>query len=241
MDILKDATELNSRQKRRLVRMAGGVLLTDRERVFVREYTEHLDGRRAAKVAGYSSGGDMAYKLLNTPPYVAVRAEVDRVLAVREAESELRGEYVREYIVDVMEFCPTDYFTISPDGGWTIEEDRWRDVPHKYKRLVEGIELKFVGRRAVLCVKFVSKTAALAMAAKYTLTQKLAATVSSVPWERIAKELEVEGRDAIAERLAEYEGEASGAEGSEEIPEVPLAGRDDVRPPVGSRVLGRAV
>lgn len=162
---------------------------------------EHLDRQRRAFVAAYLASFDPkqaaeAVGAESPMPFLKdsnVIAAIDRGVQ----ESELSAEYVRQYIAGVMEFCPTDYFELTPDGHWTIDPVKFRSVPNSIRRFVESVELKKVGRERVFVVKFVSKTAALALAVKLTSTQKFKGKIGGIPWELVA-EAEV---DTVDKRL----------------------------------------
>lgn len=127
---------------------------------------------------------------------------------MRDAEfaSKLTPEYVREYLLGVLEFCPTDYFTPAEDGGWLCDPDTFSRLPHEVRRFVDHVEYRRVRGNQFLAVTFVSKTSALTIAAKYVLTQKIAVAAAVVPWDQLAAEApalddDVERRlDAAAER-----------------------------------------
>jgi hypothetical protein len=112
-----------------------------------------------------------------------VHVAVEKRMDVLDGESKLRACYVRDYIYDVLELCPTDYFQLAPNGDWCISPRDFDQLPKEVKRLVEGIELRRQGPFQYVKVSFLSKQAALALAARYTLTQKAAVSVSAgLPW-----------------------------------------------------------
>lgn len=153
-------------------------VLTDREVVLVDEYTVHLNKGLAKEVAGYKSG----------TPFMKERVAkaVEEKLAKRAEDSDLRAEYVREYIRSVLDFCPTDWFAVTEDGDWVCDPDKFAEAPFEIKRLVESVEFRYIGGRKYLKINFVSKTQAMSIAAKFTLTQKVAVATTAIPWEEIA-------------------------------------------------------
>jgi Terminase small subunit len=184
-----------------------------RRHVFAREYAQHLNVRRAAISAGYALRATI-HRLLRVRE---VEEAVNAHLAAQEAVSQLKAEYIREYILSILEFCPTDYFYVAVDGSWAIDPEKFKDLPHKVKRLVERVELKFVGGTAIYSVVFMSKTAALAMAARYTLGQyeeHESDVARSVPWDEIAGEVRMHRRVSLEERIVEVSNGTNGANGA---------------------------
>jgi hypothetical protein len=92
-----------------------------------------------------------------------------------EARCDLTAEYVRDFLHTVLEFAPLDHFTPADSGGWLIDEDAYHRLPKKIRRIFEDIQPREVraGKKTQrqLWVKLISKTAALKLAAKYTLSQ----------------------------------------------------------------------
>lgn len=117
---------------------------------------------------------------------VLIPAAVQEKLDAHSEACALKAQYIRDYMYDVLELCPTDHFALAPDGGWMVDPAGFNSLPFRVKRLIEGVELRMVGGRAYLSVKFISKTTILALAARYTMTQKVEATITTVPWDRIA-------------------------------------------------------
>lgn len=221
-ELLARIAKLPDEERRLLQDRIDKFGLNSRQRRFVEEYVVSFDSKDAARAAGYS--GTPAKKLQN---HVGVQAAVDEKLAELAAKSELKAEYVREYILSILELCPTDYFMTGPRGEWMIDPELFKTLPHEVKRLVDSVELKIYRGEATFCVKFISKQAALAMAARYTLVQKVDARVTQVPWDELAKEAEREVADPIAQRLKKYE--LLAIEGPAEVAEVPVAEGDLLR------------
>lgn len=158
-------------------------MLSDLEERFVDTYANIPDVTRAAKQMGIS-GGKAVGMLADPPVGRAVRRELER----RMLRSELTGDYIRSYIFGILELCPTDYFTVDEDGEWCIDPEKFRELPSEIKRYVDHVDIK-VDKRAGTTrysVKFVSKSQALALAAKYTLVEKHEVKTEVVPWAEIA-------------------------------------------------------
>jgi hypothetical protein len=175
--------------------------LTAPEQAFVEAYTTHFDEKRAAYNAGFPSS--RGKKLLEERH---IKRAVDMAMEEKAAGSRLNAEYVRDYIVSILELCPTDYFLLGPKGEWMIDPVEFKKLPVNVKRLVDSVETKLVHGQMVFKVNFVSKQAALAMAAKITLVkQVLDNATQSVPWDEIARAAARDVRDPIAERLRELD------------------------------------
>lgn len=193
--------------------------LTFQERRFVDEYVVDMDANRAAVKAGFKRGASLV-KGRGTHVLVpdAIRERLDKMSEV----SELKAEFVRDYIHDVLNLCPTDCFDVNEAGDWCIDPAAFAALPHSVRRLVESIEEKHSGGKRVFKVNFVSKSQALALAARYTLTEKHEVAVAQIPWDDISSPPE----DAIERRIADV-GVPHGSNG---VCKIPLAG-GDVLPP----------
>lgn len=167
--------------------------LSPKQQRWVDEYVVAMDERAANKVAG---------KIRRSNP--AVEEAIQHHLELIHDESLLKAEYVREYILDILELCPTDYFTWGPKDEWMIDPEQFKKLPRQVKRLVDSVETRIVQGVPIFKVNFISKQAALVLAAKYTLTQKVDLSISSPPWEQLAREAQDEARDPIEDRLNEY-------------------------------------
>ena len=190
----------------------SGRQFTDTQRLFVSEYVIDCNTVRAGRAVGYVSNPD---RLLDPRKYPQVVGAIMDKLVEREEKSELKADYVRAYIQSILEFCPGDYFRAGPDGSWCIGQEGYDDLPQHVRRLIEEMTLINVNGVCLLSVRFISKTAALAMAAKYTLTQTINAQVSQVPWDEIAKGLENQAQPSIEMKLLEFDEKLSHAEPTE--------------------------
>ena len=206
--VLTQALAMNGQQQRALMRRYDGrsgprhPRLTDRQRAFAQNYVVHLNANQAARdVKGVAPAA-------RYNPQVAEYIEV--LMEAREDGTRLKAEFVREYIYTIMTFCPGDYFRPGPDGQWMIDETAYALLPQTVRMLVETMTLiEFQGTR-FMTVTFISKTAALAMAARYTLTQKIDAQVTNVPWDQIAKAYENVAQDTIERKLETLDKELNG-------------------------------
>lgn len=177
--------------------------LNDQERRFVEAYVESCDKKAAGEAASFHQPG----RLMKDP---VVQLAIQRGMDEASEGSKLRAEYVREYIYDVLELCPTDHFFCMPNGEWCILPEHFYQLPHKVKRLVESVEQRTLPRgEKMFKVEFISKRAALAMAAKYTLVEQHAVQFKQVPWEELLN-AEAEAQKTIEMKLAELREEPKG-------------------------------
>ena len=170
--------------------------LDPQQRAFVNEFAIDFNAAAAAERLNLSPHAGAQF-LRSANVRDAVKGRLDE----QEQWSSLKAEYVRDYIFSVLEFHPTDYFQLDPDGGWCIDPGEFANVPHKVKRLVESVEMRQIGQRKVLSVKFVSKSQALALAARYTLTQTIDTNISVVPWDSIADAAAAPYDDVVERRI----------------------------------------
>lgn len=204
-DILAAAKCLSARQKEVLYETITKhkMPLTDRELIFVAEYMVDFDGPRAASAAGYRHPYIIAKRILDEKRSKRIMLAIQDCVEARQNESRLTADYVRDYIRSVLDFCPTDWFVPSENGMTLIEQEKYETLPIEVKRMVESVELKNVRGQWLLSLKFISKSAALAMAARYTLVQKHEATVTAtIPWDKLALGVEV-GVDPLNARIVE--------------------------------------
>lgn len=154
--------------------------LSNLQHKFVQECAVDGDAHRAAKAAGFRS----------PRPLAATAIELRDVVREREQNSALRGEYVRGYIVGVLEFCILDYLSVDDDGDWVVSPEEFKNIPRDQKRYIESVEIKLVRGEKRYKVNIVSKTAALALACKLTALTPMDAKKSPValPWEQLARD-----------------------------------------------------
>jgi hypothetical protein len=203
--VLRQVLSLPEPKRRSLLRQLGPMsampALSPMRKAFVQEYAIHLNAKRAAENAGYKQPGTVGHNLTHEP---AVAQAIQEKLAEREELSDLKADFVRDYIFTILTFCPGDYFRPGPEGAWVIDEASYALVPQKIRRLIESMMLvEYQGQRFMM-VTFISKTAALAMASRYTLVQKVEGTLVQIPWDKVVKDVEGIPPDAIERKLEEY-------------------------------------
>ena len=169
------------------------------ERRYVAEYCVSLSTEAAAAASG------LREDTINRNGSVA--QSIEDTLAVREQNSELRAEYVREFVLDILELCPTDYFIYAPDGGWMIDPEDFKKLPHKVKRLVEGVELRTYRGQVIFTVRFLSKQMALALAARLTMTERDGSAGSMIPWDQVVTKAALTASKTVEEKLKDMEAE----------------------------------
>jgi hypothetical protein len=189
--------ELQKQLKQKLRELGCADAFTEPERRYANEVAFTLDP---------ASGDEAAGRHVNR---AAVKPLVEATLAHHTAVSQLKAEYVREYIMGVLELCPTDYFEFDADGDWVTSIEKLSRAPVEVRRLVESVEFKtrknHEGKpEKTLKVTFLSKSSALSLAARYTLVQRIEAAVTTVPWDEIAGARARQGsvEDDVQSRLA---------------------------------------
>ncbi len=166
-------------------------------RVFVAEYCVDLNLERAAAVAGVRPD------VINRSASVA--ESVEHTLAVREANSELKAEYVRQYVKDILDLCPVDHFVFAPDGGWMIDPVDFQKLPFRVKRLVESVEMRVYRNCPIFAVKFVSKAFALALAARLCVAENDNRPETLIPWDKVVVKASIGMADPVEAKLKELE------------------------------------
>jgi len=103
--------------------MAGSGELTDRERVFVREYLVDLNGTAAAIRAGYApnSAAKHTHRVFNRP---RVKAAIEAAMATRARALEITAENVLREIALLGFANMMDYFTPQEDGTAYVDLSR---------------------------------------------------------------------------------------------------------------------
>lgn len=164
-----------------LLDLAHSLEATDpRREVFADEYATHLDRKRAAAEAGYNGNGKR--QLIDPRIADLVKERLNR----KFAKNKLNGDYIRDYLFTVLEFCPTDYcFSPLRGDNWCISPADFHDIPSEVRRLVDSVTPMAVGDCVMYVVRFVSKNAALALACRYVLTQSIDLNVG-VNWGEVA-------------------------------------------------------
>lgn len=235
--LLRLVESLSPSKRARLLKELGlaesQAKLSPRQARLVDEYCEHLDERKAKQAA--SVRGSDAF---DDPE---VKKAIEDKLKAREMVSDLKADYIRGYILSILELCPTDHFVLTDDGDWAIDPANFRELPHEVKRLVEEVEVKYSRGQRVYKIKFISKTAALAMAARFTLPQKFEVGPTGTPWDELARRALKEVEDPVERRLAEYASRLSEVQGPAATAEAPVAGRVLVLEAEGDRKVGVVV
>ncbi len=198
-------------RRKKPVNLGAVPRLTARQRRFAAEYLKSTNATAAAVAAGYSprSARAIGAQLLDGKTYPLVAAEVGRQLDARDRRALLDADGVLRYIHTAMLFCPTDYARPGGAGRWLTtpaEFDRW---PPEVKCLVEEMEARAEERDGVraetLSVKFVSKTAMTALAARHQLSGKTRMVVHQVNWEGMVRGVWQPPPDPIEEEIRAIE------------------------------------
>jgi phage terminase small subunit len=187
--------------------------LTDKQRSFVAEYVIDLNATRAAVAAGYSArtAASMGCQLLDRKAYPLVATEVKKALAEKELRAEKKADDVLRYIHTAMWFQPLHWFLPGEDGGWFIDPDKVDSLPPHIGCLIEEMELRKVvvgaseNRQEVtrLWVRLVSKTAAMTLAAKHQLGEKIQTTNTNIDVNAILTAISRTTHKTTEERLQE--------------------------------------
>lgn len=223
-DMLFLANKLPYHERSRLLKVFNvGDGLSDQERRYVEEYCVDCDRENTAM--RLSMDPTAALEIFRR---AAVQDAIRQKLLEQGQYSTLRAEYLRDYMYHLLEFSPTDYFELGSDGSWVITPEKFNEVPAKIRRYVQSVETRRVGGEVYCTVKFMNKEAAMRLAAKYTLVEKVdhSHTVAFVPWDSLVHEAEEKDERAVEmERRIEALVESVHSR-SPEVPEGVLAGRD---------------
>lgn len=221
-ELVKLIADMSPAKRARLERAIqaeeDGPQLSPRQRALVDSYCTNFDEKKAREAAG------LAGTRGNRVDDPEIADAIDKRLAQRERESDLKADYVRSYLLSILELCPTDHFVVNEDGDWCIDPENFATLPVEVKRLVEEVEVKFSRGQKIYKIKFISKTAALAMAAKFTLVQKAEVNINT-PWDELARSAMKEVADPVERRLAEYGSRLSAIQGPVPPEEPAVAGR----------------
>lgn len=203
-------------------------VVTNLDEAVVDSYANHVDCKTVAKELGIPTG--RVREVLHKDH---VRELAQQRLKERRERSELSADYVREFIFGLLELCPTDYFTLAGDGRtWCVDPHHFNAIPKEIKRFVESVEMKRVAGEWTLVVKFMSKSAALALAARYSLVEKHEHLhgVGFVPWDAIARDVvPLNAMDILEAAKADAANRPGDPAGPAETDPVLLAGSSAVR------------
>lgn len=162
-------------------------------RIWLLEFSVDLDLARVNAQCGTRS-----LKALMANPQT--EREMQVALARVEDSTRLKAEYVREFLYQILEFCPGDYFQPDGSGHWTIDEAKYQAIPQSVRRFITDFQLRPGG---LIAVKFVSKEKALELAARFTLIQKTEMKLENqVPWYELATKAVVPVEDELNKRIA---------------------------------------
>lgn len=139
--------------------------LSDKQRVFVFEYTVDYNATRAAKVAKYSHPHVAGRKLLNNSK---VSAAVARIQSLNLKQSVLTKE---EIIAELCTLAMRDPIDLCDEDGQFVCDDL-RKIPAHFRRAIDGLEIeKFVDdagvKRQKFKIKLVGKATVLRMLADH--------------------------------------------------------------------------
>lgn len=178
--------------------------LSLKERAFVAEFFKHWNREKALRDSGVGWTRDRIIHVFHGERTDPVAKAINDAMIRREEESVLQGEWVRAYIKSVLLLKPTDFLEEDEDGFFVTTKEKIDSMPDELKMLVESVEVTFHKGRKLLKLCFVSKTAALALAAKYTLTQKARVEFAQpINYEAIGESIDAD--DPIERRISELE------------------------------------
>ena len=189
--------------------------LTNRQRAFVAEYLSDMNATRAAVAAGYSpkSAASMACQLLDEDLFPRVVDAVKMALAEKELRAERKADDILRYIHTAMYFEPLRFFEPGDSGGWLIDQEGWDHLPARIGCLIEEVERRVVKtgegeetrEETKFWVKLVSKTAAMTLAAKHQLGEKITTTSVNFDWNELMRALANPPEDVLQRKIAELD------------------------------------
>jgi hypothetical protein len=154
--------------------------ITAMQEAFIEYYVRTLNRKEAALLAGYSPrcAGEMARRLLNGVYYPLVEQKIRKLLQARQQDAAMDGAAILRFIHAVIQFKPADWFVPGSDGGWVVDRTDYHVMPDSMKMIIEEVKATTVQlpdstTTTMLNVKFISKTAMLALAAKYQLGDRV--------------------------------------------------------------------
>ena len=205
--------ELNEAMGRRRVNLRRtGSLLSKKSYKYAAAFAAHMDSRQAAAEAGFKERRYESSRERGLMNNQLVQIKVLDSVKKFEEQTELKAKYIRDYIHSILEFCPGDHFRPTPSGEWMIDQETYDTLPAEVRRLIETMTLVNFQGATYLSVTFISKTAALSLACRYTLTQQVhLQDKQQLPWDRIAKIVERPARRSVEDRLREYDAQLNGA------------------------------
>lgn len=162
-------------------------LLTDRERLFIREYLVDMNQTAAAKRIGLKNPSTSAGRMLKLPK---VQKELTRLMHQREEKLEITGDKVLQELAYSVFRDPLDL--CDPKTGQLIVNDM-RQIPKRMRSCIEGIEVDASQNtetgeiRQKMKIKLTSKMASMELAMKHLgLIEPVQQNVKvTVDWERM--------------------------------------------------------
>lgn len=171
--------------------------MTDKQHAFVTHYIELGPcpgrGKRAAILAGYSpaTAEQQACNLMSDKKYPLVAQAIRDGLKKVQEGAILKASDVLRYIHTVMTFKPVDWFLPGGDGGWLTSMEDFRMLPDDIRQIIEEVEFRSIERDGVITtvawIRFVSKTSAMALAARHQLGEKKDTniTINQIDWTKL--------------------------------------------------------
>jgi phage terminase small subunit len=181
--------------------------LTPKQQAFINELMVDENGTRAAAAAGYKHPAVVACFLQDGRKYPLVARAVQEARARKELIAERNSADVLRFIHTALFFAPADYFDPGGDGGWLISQEQYRNLPAVIKCLIEEMECRSVEYQdgstvSTLWVRFVSKVAAMTLAAKHQLGENVNLNQNVINWDMLMKPLDRPVPDEVDEEIA---------------------------------------
>lgn len=180
-------TKLTYHRNGRITPKSDPSLLTDRERLFIREYLVDMNQTAAAKRVGLKNPSTSAGRMLKLPK---VQKAILAAINQRADKLEITGEKVLQELAYSVFRDPLDL--CDPKTGQLIVNDM-RQIPKRMRSCIEGIEVDAFQNpetgevRQKMKVKLTSKMAAMELAMKHLgLIEPVAQNVKvTVDWDRM--------------------------------------------------------
>jgi hypothetical protein len=162
-----------------------------KQKVFIDEYVASKSPTDAARKAGFAVPNVMGFRLLDEKQFPLVAAACKTALARQSERALKKGDDILKFIHGVMYTNWSRWFLPGDDGTWTVSESDYKNLPDEVGQFIEEIT-KHVreddsGREVWFKVRLVSKTTAMALAAKHQLGEKMTITNVSVNWDDLLR------------------------------------------------------
>lgn len=183
--------------------------LTAKQRIFADAYVADPSNlTKAAEEAGFAVPHVAGAKLMNRDENPLVVAYVEAELAKRSERAKKSGDDVLQYIHTCMFFNPLRYFLPGSEGGWEISKDMLKELPDHIACFIDSLETttsektdsqgNVVSTETTYKIKFVSKVAAMTLAAKHQLGDKVNQNVKvTLNWDDLFKSVTPPGLRSI--------------------------------------------